>query len=63
MKSNSLRENVGLHVLFKAKRFCWASCLSPTYLALILLRDGKEVDRLVRPLEADEVRQLLSKIS
>jgi thioredoxin 1 len=27
---------------------------------LILLRDGKEVDRLVRPLRVDEVRQLLS---
>ncbi len=30
---------------------------------LILLRDGNEVARLVRPLSADEVRQLLSKIS
>lgn len=30
---------------------------------LILLHEGKEVDRLVRPLESDEVRQLLSKIS
>lgn len=39
--------------LFKVK-------LWPT---LILLRDGEEVGRLVRPLEADEVRQLLSKIS
>lgn len=39
--------------LFKVK-------LWPT---LILLHDGKEVDRLVRPLEADEVHQLLSKIS
>lgn len=27
---------------------------------LILLRDGKEVDRLVRPLGVDEVRQLVS---
>jgi len=39
--------------LFKVK-------LWPT---LILLHEGKEVDRLVRPLEVDEVRQLLSKIS
>jgi thioredoxin 1 len=39
--------------LFKVK-------LWPT---LILLHEGKEVGRLVRPLEADEVRQLLSKIS
>jgi thioredoxin 1 len=39
--------------LFKVK-------LWPT---LILLQDGNEVARLVRPLEADEVRQLLSKIS
>lgn len=39
--------------LFKVK-------LWPT---LILLQDGKEVDRLVRPLNANEVRQLLSKIS
>ena len=39
--------------LFKVK-------LWPT---LILLHEGKEVDRLVRPLESDEVRQLLSKIS
>ncbi len=39
--------------LFKVK-------LWPT---LILLYEGKEVDRLVRPLEADEVRGLLSKIS
>ncbi len=30
---------------------------------LILLHEGNEVDRLVRPLKADEVRQLLSKIS
>jgi thioredoxin 1 len=30
---------------------------------LILLHEGKEVDRLVRPLKADEVRQLISKIS
>lgn len=30
---------------------------------LILLHDGKEVDRLVRPLSADEVRQLISKIN
>lgn len=29
---------------------------------LILLRDGKEVDRLVRPLTADEVRELISKL-
>lgn len=29
---------------------------------LILLRDGNEVARLVRPLRADEVRQLISKI-
>ncbi|MBB1274542.1 MULTISPECIES: thioredoxin family protein [Psychromonas] len=28
---------------------------------LILLRDGKEVDRLVRPLSADQVRQLILK--
>ena len=28
---------------------------------LILLRDGKEVDRLVRPLRADQVRQLILK--
>ncbi|MDX1706634.1 thioredoxin family protein [Pseudidiomarina sp.] len=28
---------------------------------LILLQDGKEVDRLVRPLSAEEVRELLSK--
>lgn len=28
---------------------------------LILLHDGKEVDRLVRPLSADQVRELLSK--
>lgn len=27
---------------------------------LILLRDGKEIDRLVRPLRVDEVRQLVS---
>jgi len=27
---------------------------------LILLRDGKEVGRLVRPLRIDEVRQLVS---
>jgi thioredoxin 1 len=27
---------------------------------LILLRDGKEVARLVRPTQADEVRQLLA---
>jgi thioredoxin 1 len=39
--------------LFKVK-------LWPT---LILLHEGEEVDRLIRPLEADEVRQLLSKIS
>ncbi|MED5510586.1 MAG: thioredoxin family protein [Pseudomonadota bacterium] len=39
--------------LFKVK-------LWPT---LILLHEGKEVDRLVRPLEADEVGQLLSRIS
>lgn len=39
--------------LFKVK-------LWPT---LILLHEGKEVDRLVRPLKSDEVRQLLSKIS
>lgn len=39
--------------LFKVK-------LWPT---LILLHEGKEEDRLVRPLEADEVRQLFSKIS
>ncbi len=39
--------------LFKVK-------LWPT---LILLHEGKEVDRLVRPLEAEEVHQLLSKIS
>jgi len=39
--------------LFKVK-------LWPT---LILLHEGKEVDRLVRPLKTDEVRQLLSKIS
>lgn len=39
--------------LFKVK-------LWPT---LILLQDGNEVARLVRPLEADEVLQLLSKIS
>ncbi len=37
--------------LFKVK-------LWPT---LILLQDGEEVDRLVRPLKADEVRELLSK--
>jgi thioredoxin 1 len=30
---------------------------------LILLHDGNEVDRLVRPLRADEVRQLMSKIN
>lgn len=30
---------------------------------LILLRDGNEVARLVRPLSADEVRQLISKIN
>ncbi|KFZ30812.1 thioredoxin [Pseudidiomarina salinarum] len=30
---------------------------------LILLRDGKEVDRLVRPLTADEVRELISKLN
>ncbi len=30
---------------------------------LILLRDGKEVDRLVRPLRANEVRQLVSQAS
>ncbi|WP_438971766.1 thioredoxin family protein, partial [Methylophaga sp.] len=29
---------------------------------LILLHDGNEVARLVRPLRSDEVRQLLSKI-
>jgi len=29
---------------------------------LILLHDGKEVDRLVRPLHSDEVRQLMSKL-
>ncbi|GAB3012987.1 thioredoxin family protein [Bowmanella dokdonensis] len=29
---------------------------------LILLRDGNEVSRLVRPIETDEVRQLLSKL-
>ncbi|MDV6315741.1 thioredoxin family protein [Idiomarina sp. HP20-50] len=28
---------------------------------LILLQDGNEVDRLVRPLRSDEVRQLVSK--
>jgi len=28
---------------------------------LILTRDGKEVDRLVRPLSADQVRQLILK--
>ncbi len=38
--------------LFKVK-------LWPT---LILLHEGKEVDRLVRPLRADQVRQLLSAI-
>ncbi|MDN7128245.1 thioredoxin family protein [Pseudidiomarina sp. 1APR75-33.1] len=30
---------------------------------LILLRDGKEVDRVVRPLRAEEVRQLMSNLS
>jgi len=30
---------------------------------LILLQDGKEVDRLVRPLRSDEVRQLLLEIN
>ena len=30
---------------------------------LILLQDGNEVGRLVRPLRSDEVRQLVSKIS
>ncbi len=30
---------------------------------LILLHNGQEVDRLVRPLRADEVRQLTSKIN
>lgn len=30
---------------------------------LILLHDGNEVGRLVRPLRSDEVRQLLSKIN
>lgn len=30
---------------------------------LILLHDGKEVARLVRPLRSDEVRQLISKIN
>lgn len=30
---------------------------------LILLQDGNEVARLVRPVSTDEVRQLLSKIS
>lgn len=30
---------------------------------LILLREGHEVDRLVRPLRADEIRQLMSKIN
>lgn len=30
---------------------------------LILLHDGNEVDRLVRPLRPDEVRQLFSKIN
>lgn len=39
--------------LFKVK-------LWPT---LILLHEGKEVDRLIRPLKTGEVRQLLSKIS
>ncbi len=29
---------------------------------LILLQDGNEIDRLVRPLTSDEVRQLLSTI-
>ena len=39
--------------LFKVK-------LWPT---LILLHEGEEVDRLIRPLRTDEVRQLLTKIS
>lgn len=39
--------------LFKVK-------LWPT---LILLRDGNEVARLVRPLRSDEVRQLMSKLN
>jgi thioredoxin 1 len=30
---------------------------------LILLRDGNEVARLVRPLRSDEVRQLMSKLT
>ncbi|WP_247870110.1 thioredoxin family protein [Methylophaga sp. SB9B] len=30
---------------------------------LILLRDGNEVARLVRPLRSDEVRQLISKLN
>lgn len=30
---------------------------------LILLLDGTEVDRLVRPLRSDEVRQLMSKLN
>lgn len=30
---------------------------------LILLRDGNEVARLVRPLRSDEVRQLMSKVT
>ncbi|WP_245652180.1 thioredoxin family protein [Methylophaga muralis] len=30
---------------------------------LILLHDGTEVDRLVRPLRSDEVRQLISKLN
>lgn len=29
---------------------------------LILLHDGHEVDRLVRPLRSDEIRQLMSKL-
>jgi thioredoxin 1 len=27
---------------------------------LILLKDGKEIDRLIRPLQSDEVRQLIA---
>ncbi|HCC80943.1 MAG TPA: thioredoxin, partial [Methylophaga sp.] len=30
---------------------------------LILLHDGHEVDRLVRPLRSDEVRELMSKLN
>lgn len=62
----AVTEHAGLHHIKiydgKGKRLgrAFKVKLWPT---LILLHDGNEVGRLVRPLRSDQVRQLLSKIS